>query len=63
MSIPSDKNISLKTFEKLSKYKDLEIKIENKMWKLKTTTTSAVSGALVAIKKIPVNLLTYYLKE
>ena len=27
MSVPSDKNVSSKTFEKLSKYKDLEIEI------------------------------------
>ena len=27
MSVPSDANVSLKTFEKLSKYKDLEIEV------------------------------------
>ena len=35
MSVPSDSNISAKKFEKLSKYKDLEIEIA-KMWKTKT---------------------------
>eukprot|EP00795_Rhopilema_esculentum_P016353 gene16353-biopygen5591 len=28
MSVPSDKNVSAKVFEKLSKYKDLELKLE-----------------------------------
>ena len=31
-----DKNISLKEFQKLSKYKDLEIEV-SKMWKLPVT--------------------------
>ena len=35
MSVPSDSNISAKEFEKISKYKDLEIEIA-KMWKMKT---------------------------
>ena len=36
MSVPSDSNISAKEFEKLRKYKDLEIEIEiAKMWKMK----------------------------
>ena len=34
MSVPSDSNISAKDFEKLSRYKDLEIKIAE-MWKMK----------------------------
>ena len=33
MSVPSDSSISAKEFEKLSKYKDLEIEIA-KMWKM-----------------------------
>ena len=38
MSIPNEKkNTCLKTVEKLSKYKDLEIEIEI-TWKLKTMT-------------------------
>ena len=34
MSVPSDVNISAKEFEKLSKYKNLEIEME-KMWHMK----------------------------
>ena len=34
MSVPSDSNISAKDFEKLSRYKDLEIQIAE-MWKMK----------------------------
>ena len=37
MSVPSDSIISAKEFEKLRKYKDLEIEIA-KMWKAKTKT-------------------------
>ena len=50
MSVPSDRNVSAKVFEKLSKYKDLEIEIE-KMWHLKTRTIPVVVGALGLIKK------------
>ena len=50
MSVPSDSNISAKEFEKLSKYKDLEIEIA-KMWKMKTKTIPVVIGALGMIKK------------
>ena len=49
MSVPSGSNISAKEFEKLSKYKDLEIEI-TKMWKMKTTIPVTV-GALGMIKK------------
>ena len=45
MYVPSDTNASLKIFEKLSKYKDLEIEV-TKMWHLKTTTLPVVIGAL-----------------
>ena len=45
MSVPSDTNVSFKIFEKLSKYKDLEIEV-TKMWHLKTTTLPVVIGAL-----------------
>ena len=45
MSVPSDTNVSLKIFEKISKYKDLEIEV-TKMWHLKTTTLPVVIGAL-----------------
>ena len=48
--VPADKNFSLKEFQNLSKYKDLEIKV-TKMWKLKTKTLSLAIGALGMIKK------------
>ena len=47
MSVKSDSNISAKEFEKLSKYKDLEIEIA-KMWKMKTIPV--IVGALGMIK-------------
>ena len=50
MSIPTDKNISVKEFDKLNKYKDLEIEIE-KMWRLKTTMVPVIIGALGMVKK------------
>ncbi|XP_037772667.1 uncharacterized protein LOC119568279 [Penaeus monodon] len=50
VSIPTDKNTSIKICEKLSKYKDLEIEIE-RMWGMKTTTVPVVIGALGIIKK------------
>ena len=37
MSIPTEKNISVKVTERLSKYKALEIEIE-RMWGMKATT-------------------------
>ena len=50
MSVPSDKNISAKEFEKPSKYKDLKIEIA-KMWKMKTKIIPVIVGALGMIKK------------
>ena len=50
MSIPTEKNTSVKVTEKLSKYKDLEIEVE-KMWGMKATTIAVVIGALGLIKK------------
>lgn len=50
ISIPNDKNTSIKVVEKLSKYKDLEIETE-RMWGMKTTTIPVVIGALGIIKK------------
>ena len=47
---PIDTNISAKEFEKLSKYKDLQIKVE-RMWKLKTSVIPIVAGALGLVKK------------
>ena len=50
ISMPSDRNISEKVFEKFSKYKDLEIEVQ-KMWHLKTKTLLVVVGALGLIEK------------
>ena len=50
MAVPSDRNTSLKTTEKLSKYKDLEIKA-TRMWGMKTETIPVVIGVLGLIKK------------
>ena len=50
MSVLSYKNMSLKEFEKISKYKDLEIEIQ-KMWHLKTQTVPVIVGALGMIRK------------
>ena len=48
--LPSDQNIALKKFQKLSKYKDLEIEV-TKMLKLKIKIIPVVIGALGTIKK------------
>ena len=48
--VVSDQNISLKEFQKLSKYKDLAIEL-TKMWKLKTKIIPVVIGALGMIEK------------
>ncbi|XP_063591903.1 uncharacterized protein LOC134768991 [Penaeus indicus] len=50
MSVPCDQNIAHKEFDKLSKYKDLQIEIQ-KMWSLKATTVPVIVGALGMIKK------------
>ena len=50
MEVPSDQNISWKEFQKLSKYKDLEIEV-TKMLKPKTKIVPVVIGALEMIKK------------
>ena len=49
VAVPSDQNNSLKAFQKLSKYKYLEIEV-TKMWKLKTNIIPVVIGALGIIK-------------
>ena len=50
MTTPLDTNTLVKTTEKLTKYKDLEIEVE-RMWGLKTTAVPVVMGALGTIKK------------
>ena len=45
-----DINVSAKEFEKLSKYKDVQIKVE-RMWQLKTLIIPIVVGALGLVKK------------
>ena len=50
MRVPSDRIIAVKEFDKLSKYKDLEIEIQ-KMWHLKTTVVPVIVGALGVVKK------------
>ena len=50
MTIPLDTNTSVKTTEKLTKYKDLEIEVE-RMWGLRTTTVPVVIGALALSRR------------
>ena len=57
MSVPSDTNVSLKIFEKLSKYKDLEIEV-TKMWHLKTTTLPLFIGALGIVSRTVLNYIS-----
>ena len=50
ITLPSDRNVSFKEYEKVSKYKGLEIEIQ-KMWYLKATIIPVVIGALRMIKR------------
>ena len=50
VSVPSDANTSLKTYEKLTKYKDLELELQ-KSWKMKVKTIPIIIGALGVINK------------
>jgi hypothetical protein len=50
ISVPADKNTSVKTMEKISKYKDLEIEI-SRMWRMNTKTIPVIVGALGLIPK------------
>ena len=50
MTVPSDRKLSLKEHEQISKYKYLEIEIQN-MWHLKAILIPVVVGALGMIKK------------
>ena len=56
VSIPADKNTSLKTFEKLSKYQDLAIELE-RSWKLKTKTVPVIIGALGVVNRNTLNYI------
>ena len=49
-SFPMYINISAKEFEKLSKYKDLQIEVE-RMWQLKTSIIPIAVGTLGLVKK------------
>ena len=57
MAVPSDTNLSLKIFEKLSIYKNKKKKV-TKMWHLKTTTLPVVVGALDMVAKIAPNYVS-----
>ena len=46
----ADKDVSVEEFEKLSKYKYLEIEVE-KLWHMETMTIPVVFGALYIINK------------
>jgi len=48
--IPDDSNINTKETEKLSKYKDMEIKV-SRMWKVRTKIVLVIVSALGTIKK------------
>ena len=54
MSIPTEKNTSVKVTERLSKYKDLEIEVQ-RMWGVKATTIPVVIGILGLIKEYTIN--------
>ena len=49
VSVPADRNTSTKVIEKLSKYKDLKIKIV-RMWGMRTETVPVIVGALGLIR-------------
>lgn len=51
---PADENICLKEIEKLSKYKDMEVKI-TRIWSLETESLPIIVGALGLIKNIQIN--------
>ena len=50
MSVPRYKNTSVKEYNRISKYKDLEIEIE-KMGLFKTSTVPVLVGVLGIVKK------------
>ena len=50
MTVPSDRSLSPKQYEKVSEYEDVESEIQ-KMWHLKEIVMSVVVGAFGMIKK------------
>ena len=50
VTIPNDKNISLKEVEKVSKYKDLELEIR-RMWNTKTRVVTVIIGSAWNLEK------------
>ena len=50
ISVPTERYTVIKTTEKLSRYKDLEIEIE-KMWGINTTTILVILGTLGLVKE------------
>lgn len=57
MYLPSDSNVSLEIFEKLSKYKGLEIELA-KIWHLKKITLAVVIGVLGMVVKTALNYVS-----
>ena len=67
MSIPTEKNTSVKVTERLSKYKDLEIQVQ-RMWGwggVKATTTPVVIGilGLIKLRNLPSRTSTLFLSR
>ena len=54
MSVPSDTNVLLKIFEKLSKYKDLQREVI-RVWHLKTTALPVAIAAKGMVAKTAPN--------
>jgi len=50
-AIPDDSNVQTKETEKLSKYKDLEIKV-SRSWKVRAKTLPVIIAALATIKEV-----------
>ena len=61
MSVSTDNNISVKEYNKISKYKDLEIEIEKKSGTLKQPIMTVIVGVRGMIKKGTDECITRYL--
>ena len=57
MGIPTDQNIAVKEFDKLSKYKELEIEID-RMWNMNAITVPVIVNAFGMIKRAAKSILT-----